>query len=64
VQAWSSALIASAAFYVLVTAGSALVRWAFSGYAAAGLRASATLRLTGSVVGQVSSALLLIVYLR
>ena len=62
--AWLSVLIASFIFCVLVGIGSALLRRLFSGYGATGLRPQVTLRLTGSVVSQVLTILLLILYLR
>jgi uncharacterized protein len=62
--AWLSVLIASLIFCVLVGIGSALLRWLFSDYDATGLRPQVTLRLTGSVVSQVLTILLLILYLR
>jgi membrane protease YdiL (CAAX protease family) len=64
VHAWLSALIATSIFCILVGLGSALLQWLFSGYGAAGVRPQVTLRLTGSVIGQVSAVLLMILYLR
>jgi hypothetical protein len=64
VHAWLSTLIAVAAFCILVALGSALLQWLFPGYAAGGMRPQVTLRLTGSVIGQVSAVLLLLLYLR
>jgi membrane protease YdiL (CAAX protease family) len=62
--AWLSALIASFIFCVLVGIGSALLQWLFSGYGVAGARPQVTLRLTGSVLGEASTVLLVILYLR
>jgi hypothetical protein len=64
VSAWLSALIASFIFCVLVGIGSALLQSLFSGYGATGVRPQVTLRLTGSVAGQVSAVFLVILYLR
>lgn len=64
VHAWLSALIAAAIFCVLVGLGSALLQWLFSAYGATGVRPQVTLRLTGSVIGQVSAVRLMILYLR
>jgi membrane protease YdiL (CAAX protease family) len=64
VHAWLSALIAASIFCILVGLGSALVQWLFSGYGATGIRPQVTLRLTGSVTGQVLAVLLMILYLR
>jgi multisubunit Na+/H+ antiporter MnhB subunit len=63
-SAWLSAFIASLTFCVLVGIGSAIVQWLFAGYGATGVRPQVTLRLTASVVGQVSTVLLVILYLR
>jgi membrane protease YdiL (CAAX protease family) len=63
-HAWLSALIAASVFCILVGLGSALLQWLFSGYDATGVRPQVTLRLTGSVIGQVSAVLLVILYLR
>jgi hypothetical protein len=63
-HAWLGALIAALIFCLLVGLGSALVQWLFSAYGAIGIRPQVTLRLTGSVIGQVSAVLLMILYLR
>lgn len=63
-HAWLSVLIAAAVFCVLVGVGLAPVQWLFPGYGASGMRAPVTLRLTGSVAGQVSAVLVMILYLR
>jgi len=64
VSAWLSAVIASAVFCILVGIGSALLQWLSSSYGATGVRPQVTLRLTGSVTGQVSAVLLVVLYLR
>jgi membrane protease YdiL (CAAX protease family) len=64
IHAWLSALIATAVFCILVGLGSALLQWLLSGYGATGIRPQVTLRLTGSVIGQVAAVLLMILYLR
>jgi hypothetical protein len=63
-RAWSSAFVAAVAFCVLVAAGSAVVQRVFPDYASAGVRALVTLRLSGSVAGQIVAVLLLVMYLR
>jgi membrane protease YdiL (CAAX protease family) len=59
-----NAVLASVAFYALVTIGTGVVRRLMAGHLDAGPRAQATIRLTGSIVGQVATILLLALYLR
>jgi uncharacterized protein len=64
VHAWLSALVAASLFCALVGIGTALLQWLFSAYGATGVRPQVTLRLTGSVAGELSTVLLVILYLR
>jgi membrane protease YdiL (CAAX protease family) len=63
-RTWLVVCALSLVFCLAVGLSSGFLRWLFANYAAVSLRHQATLRITGAVIGQVATVLLLISYLR